>query len=321
MRRWAAAVAVVVVLGFGVLLALSIFGPSGPPHVAPPAGFTAGVEQSPAVGVWRATGTTTSSAGYLGSRDVGETITRRWRTTLRCEGCSSVLTIEHADGTRLSSPLTPQDDGWHATFNRRLPCKVVDGRQVTWNQRSSFVLRFTNGGRRAAAHQVNLSYAKRCGYATSRDDWTAVLATAGAKDPRGDAGPVLPNRGHVNRIGEAAMAASLGRAVRADAAAVRAQAAEAIDRPVRLELLHRKTLCRSRVNTPTPGGVPFECLLVALDADERERFVIDILVVAIEGRCWRAVATAVKGADRRWVDFDKAAVERVLGRAPLRGCA
>jgi hypothetical protein len=231
------------------------------------------------------------------------------------------MTIEHGDGTRLTSPLAPRDDGWHATFTRPMPCRVVDGRQVTWNQRSSFVLRFTRGGRRAEAHQVNLSYAEQCGYGTSRSDWTATRVSAATAQRLGHDGAVPPDRGHVNGIGEAAMASSVGRAVGADAAAVRRQVADAIDRPVRLQLLHRKTRCRSRVNTPAPTGAPFQCLVVAMDAEEVERFVVEILVTAIEGRCWRAVAVAVKGADRRWVDFDKAAVERVLGLAPLRGCA
>jgi hypothetical protein len=54
---------------------------------------------------------------------------------------------------------------------------------------------------------------------------------------------------------------------------------------------------------------------------EAERFVIQILVAAIEGRCWRGVAVAVKRGDGRWVDYEKTAIERALGRAPLHGCA
>jgi len=293
----------------------------GPPDVAPPAGFTGDVRQRPAVGEWRATGRTTSSGGYLGSRDVGETIVRRWTTGRRCAAgrCSFVMTRELADGERLTSPLTPRPDGWHATLDKTMPCRVVDGKQLAWNQRSSFLLRFTNGGRRAEARQVDLSYAKQCGYGTSRVDWTAAVSAATTR-PTGNDGPVPRDRGPVNGIGEAAMAASVGRAARADAATLRRQVAAAIDRPVRLEL-HPETICRSRVNTPDGTGAPFECLVVAIDSEKAERFVIQVLVAAIEGRCWRAVAVAVKGADGRWLDYEKAAVERVLGRAPLRGCA
>lgn len=60
---------------------------------------------------------------------------------------------------------------------------------------------------------------------------------------------------------------------------------------------------------------------MATDSVEAERFVIQILVAAIEGRCWRGVAVAVKRGDGRWVDYEKTAIERALGRAPLHGCA
>lgn len=316
-------VAVVVLVGvvrIAVVVASHL--DDGRPDVAPPAGFTANVEQRPAVGEWRARGRTTSTAGYLGSRDVGETIVRRWTTARRCAAgrCSFVLTRELADGKRLRSPLTPRADGWHATFEQTLPCRVVDGKQLTWNQRSRFVLRFTNGGRRAEAHQVDLSYAKQCGYGTSRVDWSAAMVSTASARSIGNDGAVPRGRGHVNGIGEAAMAASVGRAVRADAATIRTQVAAAVDRPVRLELLP-KTICRSRLNTPAPTGAPFECIAVAIDTAHPERFVIQILVAEIEGRCWRGVAVAVKRGDGRWVDYEKTAIERVLGRAPLRGCA
>jgi hypothetical protein len=200
-------------------------------------------------------GRTTSTAGYLGSRDVGETIIRRWTTARRCAAgrCSFVLTRELADGQRLRSPLTPGRDGWHATFEQTLACRVVDGKQLTWNQRSSFVLRFTNGGRRAEAHQVDLSYDKQCGYGTSRVDWSAAMVSTATARSIGNDGAVPRDRGHVNGIGEAAMAASVGRAARADAATIRTQVAAAVDRPVRLKL-HPKTICRSRLNTPAPTG-------------------------------------------------------------------
>lgn len=320
MWRWVF-VAAVVILGVGVRIAIGVVD-RGPPDVAPPVGFTADVRQPPAVGNWRATGRTTSTAGYFGSRDVGETIVRRWTTTRRCTSgrCAFLMTRELADGERQRSPLTPQADGWHATFDKTLPCKVVHGEQLTWNQRSSFVLRFTHGGRRAEARQVNLSYAKDCGYGTSRSDWTAVVSAAATTRPTGNDGSVPRDRGHVNGIGERAMAASVGRAARADVAMIRAQVAAAVGRSVQLRL-HRDAICRSRVNTARGTGAPFECIVAAVDSEEAERFVIQILVAAIEGRCWRAVAVAVKGADGRWVDYDKTSVERVLGRAPLRGCA
>lgn len=111
-------VAVVVLVGLArIAVVVASHLDDGRPHVAPPAGFTADVGQRPAVGEWRATGRTTSTAGYLGSRDVGETIVRRWTTARRCAArrCSFVLTRELADGKRLRSPLTPGADGWHAT--------------------------------------------------------------------------------------------------------------------------------------------------------------------------------------------------------------
>lgn len=230
------------------------------------------------------------------------------------------MTRELADGERLKSPLTRRADGWHATFDKTMPCRVVDGKQLTWNQRSSFVLRFANGGRRAEAHQVDLSYATPCGYGTSRIDWTAAMVSPAAARSIGNDAAVRRDRGHVNGIGEAAMATSVGRAARAGAATIRAQVAVAVDRPVRLKL-HPKTICRSRLNTPAPTGAPFECIAVATDAEKPERFVIQIVVTDIEGRCWRGVAVAVKRGDGRWVDYEKTAIERVLGRAPLRGCA
>ena len=90
---------------------------------------------------------------------------------------------------------------------------------------------------------------------------------------------------------------------------------------MKLDLMDRKVLCRSREHAQAPIGAPFDCLLVATDAVAAQRFVIEIVVTDIEGRCWRGVATAVKRPDGRWIDYDDAAVERVLGRAPLRGCA
>jgi hypothetical protein len=60
---------------------------------------------------------------------------------------------------------------------------------------------------------------------------------------------------------------------------------------------------------------------MSMNPDRVERFALQILVTDIEGHCWRGVNVAVKGGDGRWVDYDEAAVERVLGRAPLRGCA
>jgi hypothetical protein len=293
------------------------------PDVAPPAGFAGDVRQPPAVGVWRATGRTTSTEGYLGSRDVGETIIRRWTTARRCamDRCSFLMTRELAAGDRLTSPLTLRADGWHATFSQTLPCNVIDGRAVTWNQRSSFVLRFTHGGRRAEAHQVDLSHAPQCGNGTSRSDWTAAVVNADAARPVGNDGPVAADRGHVNGIEETAMAASVGRATRDRTTTVRKQVADAIDRQLRLEVFPLQTTCRSRENTPAGTGAPFQCLVVAMDPDKVERFVLDVLITAIEGRCWRGVNVAVKDPDGRWLDYDKATVEQALARAPLRDCA
>ena len=296
----------------------------GQPKMAPPAGFAGDVRQPPALGVWRATGRTTSTAGYLEARDVGETIVRRWTTARRCADgrCTFVLTRELADGDRLTAALTSRADGWHATFNKPLPCEVVDGRALTWNQRSSFVLRFTHGGRRAEAHQVDVSRAPRCGYGTSRSDWTAALVgTAPATAALGTSGPAPRDRGHVNGISEATMAASVSGAVRAASASVGEQVSAAIGRPVGLEVLPPQTSCRSRQNTPTGTGAPFQCVVVAIDPDTGERLVLDVLVTAIEGQCWRGVNVAVKGNDGRWRDYDETTVARVLGRAPLRGCA
>jgi hypothetical protein len=325
-RRHASPWPWILVAGVAVLLAAvllpSLIGRARP-DVAPPAGFSGDVRERPAVGEWRAAGRTTSTAGYLGARDVGETIVRRWTTARRCAAgsCSYVLTRELAAGDRLTSPLTRQGDGWHATFNKTLPCKVVDGRQVSWNQRSSFVFRFTKGGRRVEAHQVDVSFAPKCGYGTSRVDWTAAVVSAATARSLGGDGPVPRGRGHVNRIGERAMAASVGRAATAGAATIRAQVADVIDRRVRLEVLPMQARCRSRQNTPSGRGAPFECLVAAINPDDGRRFVLDVLVAAIEGRCWRGVNVAVKGADGRWRDYKKAAVQRALGQAPLRGCA
>ena len=69
MWRW---ILVAVAVALAVVRLAAVF--DREPDVAPPVGFAGDVRQPPAVGVWRATGRTTSTKGYLGARDVGETI-------------------------------------------------------------------------------------------------------------------------------------------------------------------------------------------------------------------------------------------------------
>jgi hypothetical protein len=159
-----------------IWLPIWLHGERGAPNVAAAAGFNGDVSQSPRGGTWRATGTYTTNRGYSGGRTVGEQIVRRWTIARRCASgtCSLFLTRQMRDLPPLTAPLRLKRDGWHATFPElTLFCRPPD---VTWQQRSTVVYRFTNGGRSAQAHEVNLSYAEKCGYGTSRLDWVAEHA-------------------------------------------------------------------------------------------------------------------------------------------------
>jgi RDD family len=177
----AAAVAASVLLLAAILSARGPAGvagagsPGSPPGVGV-AGFRAVNSQPPALGEWLATGATTSAAGYGGDA-AGQEVIRRWMIARTCTtaNCPYVITRDINGGPPLTAQLVARDDGWHVRFpDRQYQCGIVNGHAVYWSQQSTWVIRFTTGGRQAEAHERNYSYTPACGYGTDTLDWTAT---------------------------------------------------------------------------------------------------------------------------------------------------
>jgi hypothetical protein len=146
------------------------------PHAA--VGFTGDNSEAPAVGVWAAGGTITSTQGY-GNNVVGQGMFRQWKTSRVCHGgiCASWLTRQMAAAMPLAARLVLARDGWHATFpDRTYECRQLDGQMITWQQHSTWVLRFADHGTTAIAHELNVSYAPACGWGTDTVTWSAGLS-------------------------------------------------------------------------------------------------------------------------------------------------
>ena len=284
-----------------------------------PRGFSGDVRQPPSVGTWRATGTYLESKGYYG-RGVGEQIERRWTTAKDCRAgtCSYSMTRQLADLPPVTATLRLQSDGWHATFPQlTLSCQPGH----TWQQQTTFVFRFTHGGRRLRANEVHHSFADACGWGVSRVEWTAERVAGGREAPA-DIGPVGRDAGPVNGIREDEMAASVRRAVRADTERIATRISVARERHIELKARPHSSSCRSRENTRSRRGAAFQCSVVIYSTDtEYPVFTVQFLVAEIEGRCWRAINNLFSdpvGGIHRFPDSD---LGRQLAVEPLRGCA
>ena len=315
-RQWLTGILIAVVV-VPIVVIRSDFAMHGP-RVKAPAGFTGDVSQAPRISVWRATGTYTSIKGHLG-RTEGEQITRRWTTSRRCSHgeCAYFITREMANLPPTTARLTPQRDGWHATF----PVLVLScSDSATWEQQTSFIFRFTNGGAAAQAHEVHHSYAPACGYGVSRVDWQATLAANPSNALNGD-GPVSRGKGPVNAIGERAMAASVQDVLKRRTRDLERQFGGAVDRDVNLDPV--LTSCRSRENAPSRTGSAFECWTLADQMrPPTSQVVLGVVVTDIEGRCWRGVHFGYAlGRHAPARDYAEADVRRELAYRPLRGCA
>ena len=136
-------------------------------------GWAGDNSQPPAPGSWQAIGTTTFSKGY-GSEVAGQQLARAWQISRTCgpNDCSISLTRQVAGGAPQTAQLIPKPDGWHATFpDQTYVCGQVGGQVITWQQHSTWVLRFANQGMLAEAHERNVSFAPACGWGTDTLDW------------------------------------------------------------------------------------------------------------------------------------------------------
>jgi hypothetical protein len=152
----------------------------GKPSIPTPTGFPGDNTQVPMPGSWLAIGRTTSSVGY-GNIYVGREIKRWWRIARLCTragACSFTLTREVNHARPISSPLIDRSDGWHATFPmRRYPCgETPSGITTYWMEAFIMVVRFTDGGSRAEAHERTYSESPACGYGTATNSWLAFAA-------------------------------------------------------------------------------------------------------------------------------------------------
>jgi uncharacterized RDD family membrane protein YckC len=139
-------------------------------------GFPGENRVPPLPGPYQATGTTLLSVGYGAVEDP---LQRGWMLTRDCSSgpCTYVFERQIAGDSPVSAKLVSEQDGWHATFApRRFLCGNHAGRPVYWDQHSTFVLRFDDGGRTAQAHERSWSYSPVCGYGTNMLDWTATSA-------------------------------------------------------------------------------------------------------------------------------------------------
>jgi membrane protease YdiL (CAAX protease family) len=138
--------------------------------------YSGGAGEAPATGPWSASSVVVSSNGY-GNESPGTVAQRSWEITRTCMNgsCSYLLTRQTSSGP-LSAALLPEGDGWHADFPPEpLPCAYdQNGNEIDWQQNSSFVLRFSDGGHVAEGREHMLSQAQQCGAASAVRDWRAV---------------------------------------------------------------------------------------------------------------------------------------------------
>jgi len=169
---------IAVVFSIGVIVAIADAQPAAPQFPALVGFPGSNSSQPPLTGTWQATGTTTWSAGYEGAA-VGAQGTSTWTISGGCTSTSSSdcqleLTRDIPGVAPVSAPLVPAADGWHANFVLGdFPCQARDGTAAQWQQRSTLILNFVNGGRAAEANEQNVSYAAACGYGADGVSWTA----------------------------------------------------------------------------------------------------------------------------------------------------
>ena len=182
--RWLlpAATLIAVAFSIGIIVAIANAQPAQPQFPAL-VGFPGSYNgKAPQTGAWHSTGTTNWAAGYAGEY-VGRQHTESWTITHECGSgtsltdCAFVLTREIQGVPRVSAPLVPAQDGWHAAFVLGVfPCESSDGTTAEWQQSSTMILTFAHGGQAAAAHEQNVSYAAACGYGADGVSWTAQQA-------------------------------------------------------------------------------------------------------------------------------------------------
>jgi uncharacterized RDD family membrane protein YckC len=146
-------------------------------RVPAPTGFADGPGSAPIAGRWQARAQALNAIGYANVVP-GERYDRPWLISRRCggAGCALLLTVALSHESPATAPLSRAGDGWHATFPIRMyPCaSTAAGRTIYWPQRSTIVLRFTDGGRRAQAAESDFSAAPGCGYGTDTVAWIAA---------------------------------------------------------------------------------------------------------------------------------------------------
>jgi len=181
--RWLLPLATLLAVAFsiGIIVAIADAHPTRPQFPAL-IGFPGSYNrQAPQSGAWQATGATSWTAGYLGEY-AGRQHTESWTIRHACASsslgsCSFVLTRNIQGIAPASAPLVEAQDGWHATFVLGVfPCESRDGTTAGWQQSSTMILTFADGGQLAQAHEQNESYSAACGYGADGVSWTAQPA-------------------------------------------------------------------------------------------------------------------------------------------------
>jgi uncharacterized RDD family membrane protein YckC len=181
--RWLLPLTTLIALGLSVLVIVGVvnaqpspYSPASQSQLPPLTGFAGGSSQPPLVGTLAAQGTVSWSVGY-GNEQLGVPFVRAWTITRNCRAASNCqywLTREVTGTAPVSAVLTPEADGWHASFALGpYSCGQVNGSVVTWVQQSSMILQFSAGGAVATAHERSYSYAPQCGYGSDGVTWVA----------------------------------------------------------------------------------------------------------------------------------------------------
>jgi len=181
--RWLLPLATFLAVAFSIAIIVAIADahparPQFPALVGFPGSYNG---QAPQTGDWQATGATDWTAGYVGEY-AGRQHTESWTITHACassslSSCPFVLTREIQGIPPVSAPLVAAADGWHARFAVGVfPCESTNGTAAGWQQTSTMILTFANGGQAAEAHEQNDSYAAACGYGADGVSWTAQQA-------------------------------------------------------------------------------------------------------------------------------------------------
>lgn len=152
------------------------------PSLSPPAGFTSGTSQAPAIGTWSAKGTITRSEGYANFA-VGSTLQRVWTITRSCTQTCTYIVIRTIVGNGVASvvrtKLVHGSHGWRATWPAyRAPCGGTNADPIYWNNQEVWIVRFIDGGRVAQANESSFSYTPRCGYGRASVRWRATFANS-----------------------------------------------------------------------------------------------------------------------------------------------